>query len=127
MNLKEARIELAELLSTLEYQDGKNFRVTPRPRKGNLRRGDGFVTVNNLATGEFIGSFMPVLNAYLVLGSDEALADEGVDELSAPAVDLVTRWVGMDVSIQPQAIVGGESIVGETYVLALTCTVDVTS
>lgn len=132
-NLKDTREELAALFSAnLKYSDqrspeGKPFRVIPRPKKGNLRRGDGFVTVPTTVTGEFIGSFMTTFNVYLVLGADETLADADVDELSVPAVDLVTQWRGMDVSIQPQSMVGGESFVGEIYVLVLTCTVDVTS
>lgn len=130
MNLKEAREELAALMNGLEYSSKsgpKPFRLTARPVKGNLRRGDGFVTVGPTSPDDFARSHLATLNAWLILGQDEGLADEDVDELTLPALDLVVNWGGMDVTIQPSAMVGGESIQGEVFVLTLTCSVEVQS
>src|SRR5690606_31171721 len=125
---QDALALLAGLLSELTYGDPpKAFRVTARPRANHLRRGDGFVTVETNGVGEFIGSYLAVFNAYLLLGSDESLADADLDDLLVPATAAVANWVGMDITVRPISIVGGESFQGETFAIAITCSVDVTS
>lgn len=126
MNLTDARMAVAEALNGIE-----GLRVTARPVKGNLRPNDGWVTVNTVSPGEYLGgAVLAVLNAYVSLGADEKKADEQVDELSAQILYAIINSndiFAYDLSIQPQAIIAGEGVPGQVFALALTLTVELSS
>lgn len=127
MNLIEWRAALAGALNEIEFSPSKPLKVTANPVKGNLKQRDGWVIINTVTPDDFARSFLGVLNAYVVLGSDEKIADEKFSILAVPMVNAAINLGGMDVSVQPQAMIAGESVPGEIYVLALTASFEITS
>lgn len=99
MNLPEARTALAAAVSTLT-----GVSCVSHPVPGNLRLGDAYVTAGRRTPGAFLGADDQVLNAYVVLGSDERKADEKVDEWSGPLLRCVEPLYGAAVSVEPQAL-----------------------
>lgn len=122
MNLTEARVALAEAVSTLD-----DVTCVAHPIPGNLRVGDAFVTAGRRVPGQFLGSHSQKLSAYVVLGSDEALADLKVDEWSGPLLDCVGDLYAADPSVEPQQILTGGSVPGTVFALALSVTLDLSS
>lgn len=134
MNLKEAREMLATDLSALVYapaeglEPAKHVRCTPRPVKGNLRQGDGWVVLDTVGTSDFHGEATATLIGYVVLGSDERKADELADELTVPMLKVGEDMSGFNITVRPIAIIAGEATSpGSIYALALTLTKEITS
>lgn len=134
MNLKEAREMLATDLSTLVYapatetEDAKHVRCTPRPVKGNLRQGDGWVVLDTIGTSDFQGEATATLIGYVVLGSDERKADELADELTVPMLKVGEGMAAFNITVRPIAIIAGEATSpGSIYALALTLTKEISS
>jgi len=122
VNLVEARIALAAAVSTLP-----GVTCVAHPIPGNLRLGDAFVTVGRVTPGQFLTEYTAVLSAYVVLGSDEALADTKLDELTVPLLACVQNLYAADVSVEPQQLLTGGSTPGTVFVLALSVTLDLSS
>jgi len=122
VNLAEARDALAAAVSTLD-----DVTCVAHPIPGNLRVGDAFVTVGRCRPGQFLGSVTQALSAYVVLGSDEALADTKVDELTVPLLMCVQDLYAADVSVEPQQIIVSGPVPGTVFALALSITLDLSS
>jgi hypothetical protein len=104
MTLAEAREALAAVLSTVEGVD-----VRARPI-GSPVAGDGWVVVQWLVPADFT-SCSVTLAAVVVLGADQARADEFLEELAVPLVDAVTSssLCPADVSLEPRTVVAGQA------------------
>lgn len=120
MNLTDARIELADAVSAMAAE----VTCLPRPVAGNLRVGDGWVTVGRRTPGQFLGSDLIVLHAFVCLGSDERKADELVDRWSGPLLDSVRDLYAGEKSVEPQEMVTITPVPGTVFVLALTATLE---
>lgn len=125
---------LAQDLSALVYQpatpttDERHVRCTPRPVKGNLRPGDGWVVLDTVGVGDFQRSATATLIGYVVLGSDETKADAKADDLTVPMLRVGEGMNGFDMTVRPIAIIAGEpSFPGQVYALALTLTVEISA
>lgn len=118
MNLTEARVALAAAVSTLP-----DITCSARPVPGNVRPGDAWVTVGRLTPGQFLGSSLQVLNAFVSLGSDETLADQKIDELSQPLLNCVGDLYAGDISVQAQEMRTYDST-GSFFALALSLTLE---
>lgn len=118
--IQEARQALADAVSTLP-----DVTCVARPVPGNTRPGDGWVTVGRVAPGQFIGSRLLTLSAFVVLGSDERLADQKIDELSVPLLEATYPLFGISPSVEPQIITAGEAVPGNIYALALSVTIEI--
>lgn len=122
MNLTEARQALADAVSTIN-----GVTCTPRPITGNLRLGDAWVAVGRLTPGREFGATAVTLSAFVVLGSDERLADQKVDELAGPLVACAQDdpdLYAFAISVEPQAVSAGDIVQGTLYTLALSVTLD---
>lgn len=120
MNLTQARQAVADALSAI---DGLNFR--PHPTVAQPRTGDGWVVVTRLEPADFAAT-TATLTAVVILGADEAKAEQLVDDLGVPMLAAVTKAPDLnpaDASLVQQALVAGPT--GTLYALALTLTLEV--
>jgi hypothetical protein len=118
--IQEARQALADAVSTLP-----DVTCVARPVPGNTRPGDAWVTVSRTAPGQYIGSVQVTLSAFVVLGSDERLADQKVDELSVLLLEATYPLYGIAPAVEPQVITAGEAVTANLYALALSVTLEI--
>jgi hypothetical protein len=123
MNLADTREAIADALSTV---DGYNVR--PRGIPPVPKTGDGWITVLSVqpSTESFTG-YMVRMTAVVVLSSDEAKAEEILEE---DAVELLTAIIEADeinpadISLEAQALFTGANQ-APLYVAALALTLEV--
>lgn len=123
--IAEARAALAAAVSTVVWDDPQTVACKPHPVPGNVRPGDGWVTVGRSTFGLTYRDIRVPLSAFVSLGSDEPFADARVDELVVPLLKSVADLYAADVSLEAQQIVtqGG----GVIFALALSATFDLSS
>lgn len=121
----EQRTALAAAVSTVEWAPGELVRCKPHPVPGNLRPGDGFVTVGRATYGETYRDYRVPLSAFVILGSDEPKADAKLDELVFPLLGCITDLYAADVSVEAQQIVTKGN--GVLFALALSATFDLSN
>jgi hypothetical protein len=113
--LTEARESLADVLNSVE-----GLAVRSRPGVKAPRQGDGWVTVARLTPSGYT-RLLATLAAVVVLGADEALAEDLLEVWAGSALDAVTTadFPAGEAVLEPVALV----VEGGTVLHAFTITI----
>lgn len=117
MNLTDARAALAAAVSELD-----EVKCVAHPVPGNLRVGDGWITVGRRIYAPRLRAHFVTLSAFVVLGSNEQGADLLIDTLSGPLLDCVIDLYASDVSVEPREIITTTPTPGSVFALVLSAT-----
>lgn len=121
--LTQARTALAAALSTVAGVTVHSRGAVPDPRHG-----DGWVTVGPATDGQMWRSADVKLSAIVVVGPDEATAEQAIDDLTIPLLlasdldDVPTS----DRTVQPQLVTVGTNA-APLYALIVSVSVQITT
>lgn len=117
MNIADTRQAVADALATV---DGVTMR--PRPVRQAPRPGDGWVVVQSVAPLSF-RQHGARLAAVVVLGADDAAAEDRLNDWAVPLLDALTRTIPCaGTTLEPVAITTDG---GAMYAAAIVFTVEV--
>jgi hypothetical protein len=116
--LIEAREAFADALNAVE-----DLNIRPRGRLRAPRQGDGWITVARLAPSDYTRSAVQLV-ALVVLGPDDAQAEDLLDTWAVPAIDAVRDLPAADVALEPISLSVDGGAVLNAFTVAITMEVE---